>query len=137
MSAGGSGARPRLRPLAGTWAVCRLPAGTAVEPRGEGFFSITRTAAETSVVCRAADAPAGARVEKGWRLLEVEGPLAFSEIGVLAALAAPLAAAAVPIFVVSTFDTDYLLVPEKRWTAARAALEAAGYGWDDGPSSTP
>ncbi len=123
----GAPRRPDLRALAGVYAVCRLPPGREAASDGGGFFSLTRTPAETSIVCREGDAPAGAEVEGGWRLLAVEGPLAFSEVGVLAALATPLAEAGVPIFVVSTFDTDYLMVKQERWPAARRALAAAGF----------
>jgi hypothetical protein len=79
------------------------------------------------VVCPESVVPEGVRREDGWRCLGVRGPLAFELTGVLAALAAPLAAAGVPIFALSTFDTDYLLVPGDRLDAALAALDAAGH----------
>lgn len=133
MSGRGEAPRPRLRALAGSWAVCRLPPTTPLAAIGEGpFFSVTRTPDELSIVCREDRAPRAARVEAGWRLLQVEGPLAFTEVGVLAALAAPLADAGVPIFVVSTWDTDYLLIPRDRWPAAARALEADGFPLDRG-----
>jgi len=62
-----------------------------------------------------------------WRALQVKGPFALSEIGVLAALAAPLAEAKVSLFAISTFDTDYLLVSEKQLHTALAALRHAGH----------
>ena len=71
--------------------------------------------------------PAGIHHEGGWRVLAVRGPLAFELTGVLASLASPLAAAGVSIFALSTFDTDYLLVPGDRLETALAALEAAGH----------
>lgn len=71
--------------------------------------------------------PEGVRKQGGWRCLEVGGPLPFELTGVLASLASPLAAAGVPIFAVSTFDTDYLLVPGEKLEAALAALGAAGH----------
>ena len=74
------------------------------------FLSITRTDDELSVVSSSSVVPAGVTAETGWRCLRVEGPLPFELTGVLAALSAPLARAKIPIFVVSTFDTDYLLV---------------------------
>jgi uncharacterized protein len=51
----------------------------------------------------------------------------LSEIGVLCALAAPLADAKISLFAVSTFDTDYLLVASETLSAAIAALERAGH----------
>ena len=115
-----------LRP---TLAVCRLPAG-APAPRwaaGE-LCSVTRTPDELSVVCPEDRVPREVRREGGWRCFAVRGPLAFELTGVLASLTAPLAAAGVPVFALSTFDTDYyLLVPGERLEEARAALEAAGH----------
>ena len=58
------------------------------------------------------------QAEGDWRALKVSGPLDFNLTGVLAALAQPLAGAGIPIFVLSTFDTDYILVRE--WDLSRA-----------------
>ena len=43
-----------------------------------------------------------------------EGPFPFSLTGVLASFIDPLAMNGVPIFAISTFDTDYVLVKEER-----------------------
>ncbi len=53
--------------------------------------------------------------------------LDHSLTGILASLAVPLAAAGVPIFALSTFDTDYVLVPADRLGDAADALRAAGH----------
>ena len=112
------------------FAVCRLDAGAepGVRAAEGGFYSITRTADELSIVCLEQDAPEEARRETGWRCLKVHGPFAFSVTGVLASLAEPLARAGVGIFVISTFDTDYLLVKETDLERAVAALVEAGHG---------
>ncbi len=91
------------------------------------FFSVTRTRDELSVVCELSRVPAGVQSRSGWRVLKVHGPFVLSEIGVLSALAAPLAAAKISLFAVSTFDTDYLLVACEALLAAVAALEHAGH----------
>ncbi len=91
------------------------------------FFSITRTRDELSVVCELSRVPAGVQSQPGWRVFKVHGPFVLSEIGVLSALAAPLAAAEISLFAVSTFDTDYLLVASETLLAAIAALERAGH----------
>lgn len=91
------------------------------------FFSLTRTSDELSVVCSAEHVPGDLPAEKGWRALKVKGPFALTEIGVLAALAAPLAAVKASLFAISTFDTDYLLVSEQQLPAAIAALRQAGH----------
>lgn len=79
------------------------------------------------MVCPEEAVPAEVRGERGWRCLAVRGPLAFELTGVLASLAAPLAAAGVPIFALSTFDTDYLLIPGARLETALDVLHTAGH----------
>ena len=76
------------------------------------FYSITRTPNELSIVCAEDDLPPSVEtnVERGWAAFELEGPIPFTTTGVISGLTAPLAAAGVPVFVISTFDTDYLLV---------------------------
>lgn len=118
-----------LTVLAGRLAVCRLPPGAdAPAPAPRPLAARVRRADELTVVCSEDDAPAGARVEGGWRALEVAGPFELtSVVGVLASLAAPLAGAGVSVFVVSTFATDVLLVQESALDAAVAALREAGH----------
>ena len=91
------------------------------------FFSVTRTGDELSVVTELSRVPVGVQSQSGWRVLKVQGPFVLSEIGVLAALAAPVSEAKISLFAVSTFDTDYLLVTSETLSAAIAALERAGH----------
>src|SRR5580692_4314094 len=91
------------------------------------FFSVTRTGDELSIVCELALVPVGVQSQSGWRVFKVHGPFVLSEIGVLSALAGPLAKARISLFAVSTFDTDYLLVASATLSAAIAALEQAGH----------
>jgi hypothetical protein len=115
--------------LPGLFAIARLPADASVPSwatQGD-FFSVTRTSDELSVVCLANQIPSGLSPESGWRALKVQGPFKLSEVGVLAALTAPLAKAEVSLFAISTFDTDYLLVSDTTLDAALDALRAAGH----------
>ena len=91
------------------------------------LLSLTRTPTELSIVCEADLVPSEVHAERGYRALRVLGPLAFSEIGVLASLAAPLARAGISIFVLSTYDTDYLLLREQELETALACVSAAGH----------
>ena len=77
------------------------------------FTSITRTPDELSIVCDEDAVPADIKAERGWRTLRIEGPIPFEMVGVAAALLSPLAEAGISIFLVSTFDTDYLLVKDE------------------------
>lgn len=110
-------------------AVCGL-AGDAAVPdwatRG-AFHAIVRSPGELTVVCDAALVPEGVRSQKGWRCFGLRGPIAFTETGVIASIAAPLAAAGIGIFVISTFATDYVLVPGPRLAEAESVLAAAGH----------
>lgn len=91
------------------------------------FVTISKTRAETSIVCPEAACPPDVRHVKGRRLLEFSGPIPFETTGVLDAVLAPLARAAISVFVLSTFDTDYIMVTEDTLDAAIGALRAAGH----------
>lgn len=91
------------------------------------FFSVTRTSEELSIVAAESLTPRDVKSQGGWRAFKVHGPFAFSEIGVLSALAVPLAEANIAVFAVSTFDTDYLLVASSDLEAAILVLEGAGH----------
>jgi hypothetical protein len=128
----GSVAEPALRltVLPGMLAIARLSAGAPLPPWADGLGplrAVVRTEHELSVVCAQDAVPADVRAQRGWRALEVAGPLDPAMIGVAAALTVPLADAAVPVLVVATFDTDYLLVPGAHLPAAVAALRGAGH----------
>lgn len=124
-------------------AVCHLPPDDAVpvwvDLASQPLVSITRTASELSLVLPEADVPAGVQAQAGWRALSVRGPLPFHLTGILASLAAPLAEAGVPIFAISTHDTDWLLVGDDHLVDACAALEAAGHRVHDAaaPARSP
>ena len=91
------------------------------------FYSVTRTGDELSIVTELSRVPVGIQPQPGWRALRVHGPFVLSEIGVLAALATPLAEAKISLFAISSFDTDYLLVASETLPAAIAVLERAGH----------
>jgi uncharacterized protein len=111
------------------FAISRLAADSPIpEWATQGpFFSVTRTGDELSIVTELSRVPVGVQSQPGWRVLKVRGPFVLSEIGVLAALAAPLAEAKISLFAVSTFETDYLLVASETLSATIAALERAGH----------
>lgn len=115
--------------MPGAFAVCRLPAGATLPPwASQGkFFSITRTADELSIVCLAAQVPADIGHEDDWACLKLEGPFPFSETGVLSAFVQPLSDRAIPIFAISTFDTDYVLVKNDWIEKAIQVLQEAGH----------
>ena len=93
-----------------------------------GLASVTRTPAETSVVCEASLVPWTITAERDFAAFVVAGPIPFTATGILAGLTAALAAAGVSAFAIATFDTDYLLVREADAGRAVEAWRNAGYG---------
>jgi hypothetical protein len=115
--------------LPGIFCVCSLNPDEE-EPDwsfGGAFRSVTRTDAELSILCPSDLVPGEIEHEHGWRGIEVEGPLAFELIGILAGLLQPLAHAQIPVFVVSTYQTDYLFLKVQHLAEAIQALESAGH----------
>lgn len=106
-----------------TLAVVRLGPGAEIPAWAESssVFSITATATETSLVCAARSVPTKSRHRKPFTAFAVEGPLDLALTGVLAGLLGPLAEAGISVFTLSTFDTDWILVPVS--DADRAAQE--------------
>jgi hypothetical protein len=111
------------------FAISRLAANAPLPEwatRG-AFCSVTGTSDELSIVAEESFVPSGVISKNGWRVLKVQGPFVLSEVGVLTSLAAPLATAGVSLFVVSTFETDYLLVTQEQLASAITALDRAGH----------
>jgi hypothetical protein len=91
------------------------------------LFSVTASATETSLVCGAQGVPRKVRPHGPLTAFSVEGTLDLSLTGVLAGLLAPLADAGIPVFPVSTFDTDWVLVPADDDARAADAWRGSGH----------
>jgi uncharacterized protein len=92
------------------------------------FYSITKTKDELSVVAiQNESVPENIRFNKGWRIIKVDGPLDFSLVGIIADLSAIFKIKKIPIFVISTYDTDYILLKEKDFKAGIQALVENGH----------
>ncbi len=116
-----------LRLLPQILAICTLPPEADPPMTDTDFYSITRTPDELSLVLPETDIPPGATCEAGWRCFYVDGSLPFDAVGILAGLTAPLAAADISIFSVSSYKTDYLLVRQDDLEKACVTLTDAGY----------
>ncbi len=99
--------------------------------------AIVRTAEELSIVCDAQSVPASVQSERDWVAFKIAGPLPFSQTGVLAGLIEPLAGATIPVFVVSTYDTDYILVKAVELAAAREIWGEQGHTLHPSPAFNP
>jgi hypothetical protein len=113
----------------GQLVVCRLApdAPIPVWADGPGFVTISRSEDELSIVCAPERVPDGIKVSDPWVRFQFQGPFAFSETGILAAVLTPLASARIGIFAISTFDTDHLLVAEPDRAATIASLRQSGH----------
>jgi len=118
----------RLVVLGERLAVARLPRDAAIPTWARGaFVTVSRTPSELSVTCAQSHVPRDVACERDLVALSIDATLPMSAVGILAGLCAALAAARVPVFAISTHDTDWLLVPAARLADARQALEAAGH----------
>jgi len=118
-----------FRMLAGSYAIVRLSADSTVpnwSSCGE-FTSVTRTPEELSIVCPIENLPTDVTSPHRWACLKLQGPFPFSMTGVLLSFIEPLSRNQVPIFAISTFDTDYVLVQEEHVHAALNLLREAGH----------
>ena len=128
----------QLRWLPGTFAVCRLPPSATLNPAlfasgsSSDFVGVIKTKAELSILAPSEACSggwveeAGGKADGGWVGLEVQGPMAFDMVGVMAQLASTLAAADVSLLAQSSFDTDYIFVKEGGKPAAHKALVDSG-----------
>jgi uncharacterized protein len=119
----------RFLELAGRYVIVRLAPDAEISAwatEGE-FTSITRNADELSVVCDAANVPKEIDSSLRWVCLKLIGPFPFSQTGVLLSFIAPLSNNSIPIFAISTYDTDYVLVQEGSAEAALRVLQTAGH----------
>lgn len=121
--------RLKLSLLQETCAICRLAPGSPIPSwvQSGDYWSITRTPEELSVVVPEAQVPQGVTASRGWRALRFAGPLPLDQTGILSSVTSPLAAAHISVFVIATFDTDYVLIPEAQQRDAFVALERAGH----------
>ena len=106
----------------------RLPADAGIPNTvlEQGFYALVRTTDELSIVCAAQLSVESSETAADWRGLRVRGPLDLALTGILAHLSRILAEAGVTIFAVSTFDTDYVLVPATELASAIEALRTNG-----------
>jgi len=113
----------------GPYAIVRLAPDAAVPEwasRGE-FTSISRSADELSIVCPANNLPRDVNTQRHWICLKLEGTFPFNLTGVLLSFIEPLSSRGIPIFAVSTYDTDFVLIQEEFSAVAFKALQEAGH----------
>lgn len=115
-----------IKKIDGDFTVCKVVDFSEVNLKAEYCF-IGKTDEENSVVCRTEDAPKNTiEREDGWRIFRVEGILDFSLTGILAEISTLLSEEKIPIFAISTFNTDYILVKQEKEIDALNKLQRTG-----------
>lgn len=116
-----------LKRIEEKFSVCKVKDVSGIDWQQE-FCFVGKTDEEISVVCITEAAPANViEREDGWKAFRIQGVLDFSLIGILSKISAILAENKIGIFVVSTYNTDYVLVKEENYNNALALLEKEGY----------
>jgi hypothetical protein len=121
--------RFQLSLLPDVLAVCRLEPSNPIPEWATrtGFFSVSRTTDQLSIVCANSEVSDDVRASRGWRAIKIEGPLDLDLVGILVSVAVPLAHAGIGILPIGTFDTDYILVRDRQLPQAIKALRTTGF----------
>ena len=115
-----------IKKINGDFSICKVPDLSFVHVESEYCF-IGKTDEEISVVCRTEHVPQNAvEREDGWKAFRIQGVLDFSLIGVLSGISAILAEQQIGIFVLSTYNTDYILTKSENYSSAVSSLKRAG-----------
>ena len=111
-----------------TFAICRLDKDASIPDWAfqGGLFSVTRTKGELSIVSPLINVPKGILCNQGWSCLKIKGPLDLSSTGIISSIARTLEKEGISLFIISTYDTDYVMVKEKDLEKAVFALTEAG-----------
>ncbi len=119
-----------LKVIKGRYSILKFPITSGIPQwmQESPFFSFTRTPDEISVVtAEQGSIPEEVPVSSGWNMLKITGPLDFSMTGIIAGISRILSERNIPIFVISTFETDYILVQSQQLEPAIRALSENGY----------
>jgi len=111
-----------LELLPDSFSVCQLKNLEKIDWTLPVYF-LARTPDEISWVGPSSAVPENCtKREDGWRALRVCGTLDFSLVGILSHLTSILARHAIPVFALSTYDTDYLLIKQEFLSQALSAF---------------
>ena len=117
----------QLKRLDIDFTVCQTQDLSGVDLSQEYVF-VAKTDEELSLVCETSRVPGNAIIcEHGWKALRLEGVIDFEEIGVIADISRIISGAAMSLFVISTYNTDYILLKEANYERSITLLETNGY----------
>ena len=112
-----------LEVLQPRFSVCKIRDYSGIDLK-QPFCFTGATDEENSLVCPEAFVPENTTErEDGWRGFRISGQLDFSLIGILAGVSEILASNGIGIFVISTYNTDYIFTKEENFQRALKVLE--------------
>ena len=120
-----------LKIIPGDYSVCKLPSNSTIPMWAleSPFFTVSKTDDELSIACESRYIKDQPEAENNFSLIKVIGPLDFNLTGILTSLCTPLSEAKISVFVVSTFDTDYLLIKQEKIEQAQNVLIESGFSF--------
>lgn len=115
--------------LDGMYAVCRLDPGDEIPAwiDESDFLSVVRSSDELSIVCSQKLVPQEIGCNRDWRLIRIDEELDFEMVGILNRFLLPLEKAGIAVFVVSSYNTDYIMVASRKLKEAVAVLKDEGH----------
>jgi hypothetical protein len=78
------------------------------------FISITKTKDEISIVAISGSFENFDKKEDDWKIFKINGILDFSLTGIISKISTILANSGISIFVISTYNTDYIMVKKNK-----------------------
>ncbi|MFC1633924.1 ACT domain-containing protein [Planctomycetota bacterium] len=123
----------RLRVLPKVYAICSFDPDAAFPgwTHRSSILSITKTPKEITLVCEENHVPGECKKSEHWKCIKVEGRFDLDAVGVLASIAGPLAQNKISLYVISTYDTDYVLIQTKNIDKAMSCLDKFGHTFID------
>ncbi len=125
----------KLKVIPGKYGVFRFPADASIpqEVISCNMVSITRSERELTIVCEEGMLPAADKSDLGWVAIQIDCSFTLDATGVIASVSEPLAEAKISLYLISTFDTDYILVKESVLEGALEQLSKAGHRVEANP----
>lgn len=114
-----------IKRLDNSFTVCKVQDYSLINLEDEYCF-VEKTDEENSLVCKSENVPDNAiEREDGWKAVRIQGILNFSLIGILSKIITVLAEHNIGVFVVSTFNTDYIFVKKENFSKAVELMRSA------------
>lgn len=117
----------KLKVINKDFSICKIENLSQVDFSQE-FCFIGKTDEEISLVCDTNNLPSNILSrDDNWKAFRIEGVLDFSLIGILSKISSLLAENNIGIFVISTYNTDYILIKKENFSKAIKLLKDNDY----------